>query len=162
MTWFNYDIQAFFVQYLGRLFNKQKWHQWIYSLLYPLIQLWNTYDVWRKKLFYAININSQVIRLQGYLNDSWDTSLRRIYIGHFPGSYSGVYLALEQEGSPFLELPLVADGVEAPFIGLEADSQYAVSFIVYVPTALQYRENQIKSDIEKYKFTGKLYSIVYF
>ena len=80
-------------------------------MLYPLIQLWSTYDVWRKRIFYAMNINSQVIRLKGYLNDSWDTSARRIYIGHFPGSYSGVYLALEYEGSPYLELPLVADGV---------------------------------------------------
>jgi len=162
MNWFNFDISGFFVQYLGRLFNRQKWHNWIYSTIYPLMQLWSIYDLFRKNIYYRININSQVIRLTGFLNDKFDNSLRRIYIDHPPGSYSGVYIALMNEGVPYLELPLIIDGLDAPFIGLMTDTQYAVSFYIYVPVSLQIRDSQIKSSIEMYKFAGKLYRIVYY
>ncbi len=162
MNWINFDIPAFIVQYLGKLFNRLYWHRWIYSLLYPLIQLWSNYKNWRENTYYLININSQVIRLEGYLNDVFDPSLRRIYISHFPGNYSGIYIALQYEATPFVNIPLLSDGQDGVFIGLASETSYAISFIINVPTALQYREHQIKTIVEKYKFAGKLYQLNYY
>lgn len=165
MRWFVFNILGFISNYLGTLFGQPRWQRWIYSLLNPLIQLKDNYNLWRRRRFYLINITSQVIRLEGFLNDEFDSIQRRIWIEHFPGSFSGAFIALRQEVIPFLQTPLSTETnplIEAPYIGTHADAQFSISFVVNVPTALQNRESQIIAALENYKLAGKIFEIRYF
>ncbi|MBN2669995.1 MAG: hypothetical protein JXR60_12310 [Bacteroidales bacterium] len=165
MKFFVFNILGFIANYLGTLFGKPKWQRWIYSLLNPLIQLKDNYNTWRRRRFYLINITSQVIRLEGFLNDEFDNIQRRIWIEHFPGSFAGAFIALEDEVIPYLETPLESEVnpiVEAPFIGSEADTDFLISFVVHIPISLNAYESRIIAAVENYKLAGKQFVIRYF
>ena len=164
MKWYRFNIERFIVDYLGSLFGSNRWKRWIYSLLYPLITLWDDYDKWRRRRFYLINITAQIISLEGFLNDEFDSTERRIYIISIPEGVDGRFIALGAEELPFLLAPLRSDQQEelAPFIGSSADVNVSFNFIVSVPDTLIEKENQVVAAIKNYQLAGKRFIVKYF
>ena len=159
MVFYVFLIFDYIKQYLGRLFNREKQQKWIYSFMFPLMLLWTDFDLWRRKRYYIINITAQVISLEGYLNDTYDTILRRIYIAAAPEGYKGIYVALEQELEPFVWAGYESEGVGV-FVGSPADATN--NFIVHVPLALQPQENSIVAAVNQFKTSGKGFIVKYF
>ena len=159
MLFFVFQIFDYIKQYLGRLFNKDKQQRWVYSFLFPLMNLWADYNLWRREMFYIINITSQVISLEGYLNDKYDNVLRRIFISSAPQGYKGIYVALEQEIIPF-----VLAGLESEAVGVFVGSTFDATnnFIVNCPTSVQTEESNIVAAVNQFKTAGKGFYIKYF
>lgn len=158
MKFYIFNITRFVVDYLGRLFGSKRQQRWIYSLLSPLSSLWTTYDLWRREKLYLINITGQVISLEGYLNDTYDAVSRRIFISPTLPGAKGVFISLEQEIQPALDLPLESEGVG---VGVGVASDSSVNFTVFVPLGLQPLETPIIADVKKFKTAGKRFQIAY-
>lgn len=165
IRWYIFNILSYIVDYLGTLFGKTKWQRFQYALLWPLMNLYDTYNIDRRNRFYLININGQIIKLEHILNKTFDPVNKDIYITNFPGSYTGVWVGLEIETAPYLASPTTAEGegfVAAPFVGATYDTVFAVTFTVHVPISLNGIESQIKTVVNNYKLAGKEFEIVYF
>src|SRR5690348_8117477 len=65
---------------LHKHLRKSKWVVFLKAMVYPLIKIENQFRIYRKAKLYQLEITGQVCYLEMMLNDSYDSSLRRIRI----------------------------------------------------------------------------------
>lgn len=158
MKFFKINISNFAKQYLGVDYD---FLDWVKVLLNPLSTSVDEYDLWRKNRFYLIHITSQVVSLNGYLNDRFDPVNRTIFISNGNQNAIGTWIALESETTPYFALGFVSED-QGQFISLEAESPYSIDFIVNIPLSLINQSPQIISAVNQYRLAGKSFSIVTF
>lgn len=145
-----------------RLMKRVKFLQ---VLMSPFTIMMGEYLAWRDKSITRAYVSCEKLSMEWYLNELYDTDLRRIYI-ESPDA-TGVYVALESEGTPTLDVGLesepteVSDFVMVPLPYEDVDTGNA-DFVVWVPVDLVALELAIKKVVINYKLAGMRYVVAYF
>lgn len=134
---------------------------WIKALLAPLQSLHDRFTAKANDTLYIMNITGQVIYLEHYLNDLFDPTLRRIYIGD--GTIVlPPYLFNKVDSAPVWHVYNKTDGEPTQYLYNRADYAVQSEFIVFVPSAIILTPiliSQIKTAVNRFKQAGVKYSI---
>lgn len=150
--WYKVDYDKLAILLLPTILRKPKTIAFVQSLVFPISQLHYKWSQFRTDNLYKVEHNGQVCKFRGALNDRFDQTERRIYIGD-GNKYERQYLYTTGENKP-------------KYLGtmfLHETEDYAdtgVDFIVHVPEAIvsgQFFE--LVALIEFYKLGGKRYKI---
>lgn len=123
----------------------------------PVVLLYNLFTNFRNFVLYKIKITPQVCYLQKMLNDSYDISLRRIYL--LDGvSQQAAYVYLESENKP----TYIYTETESQPLYIYLDGELLASgfdFVVFVPKTVSFQVNEMTARINDYKLAGKYFKI---
>ncbi len=146
---------------------------WLRDLISPIVYLQGLFNAFRRDTLYYLSHNSQVCYMEAVLNDTFDNTLRRIYITD--GAYcDAVYIFQDDEDEPVyidLDSEIGDDVIDDPDpVPLYTDAECyveGVQFVVMVPTAVAgspgFDLNRCKAVVNKYRMAGKSnYTVVYF
>lgn len=138
---------------------------WLKLLVAPLKYVYTLFTTNRNGNLYRLAHNGQVCKLEAVLNDTFDNTLRRIYISDGPFK-EALYIAIRDEQKP---VALYTQAESQPkYIYTRAETAaVGVQFYVNVPTAVSltpaYSTIRIKSLVNRYRLAGKKnYQIVIF
>jgi hypothetical protein len=131
------------------------------AFITPIQLIYNDFITRRNRDIYKLGHNSQVCYMEAALNDSFDTTLRRIHIEDsdlFPRIY--IYTTAE------LKPKYIYTHAEGKPLYLYTRNEYsdtAVDFNVYVPADLESSINiyALRALIDYYKLASKRYQIIY-
>jgi hypothetical protein len=150
--WYKVDYNRLAVLMLPTFLRKPILVGYVQSLLVPIDKLYYNWSIFRNENLYKVQHNGQICKLRKALNDRFDPSERRIYIGD-GNRYERQYLYTTGENKP-------------KYLGkmfLFQNSDYAdtgVDFIVYAPKkTINELPYELKAQIEFYKPGGKRYKI---
>lgn len=128
------------------------------AMFAPLVTILNSFLAFRNAKFYQIEMNYQVCYLEAFLNDRFDFSQRRIYIGNPDDAVPPVYLYQDEEDQPIY----LYQDVEANPVYMYQDDEYtgniALDFIVWVPVDVVFDEAEMRAMIAT-KLSGKKYAV---
>lgn len=106
---------------------------------------------------YEQSFNGQVIMIEHYLNDKYDSLYRRIYISDYNVS-TPLFLHNNSELAPPLYLHNKSE-LAAPLY-VNNIHELSQSFTVFIPIGIITNMAEFKHDIEKLKLKSKIYNIV--
>ena len=168
----NYNILA--IQLLPTFLRKNRIISFLKVLILPIDRLYYQWFMFRKDNLYKLAHTGQVCYLRKVLNDRFDPSQRRIYIGN-GNKYTRSYIYTHAENKPqFLSVAGVvgsigiiggdkAASLQGDIMYLHQRSDYAdtgIDFIVYAPVGLLDVHNyEMKALINFYKEGVKQYKI---
>lgn len=156
--WFKIDINRLILMLVPGMLLREKHHQWLKALLYPLVTLHDGFQSFRLLTNRELRYNGQVIILENLLNDMFDTSDRRIVVQTSPSSGSQVYLphVYEDDITPSY-LQSKSQGEPVYIYHSDEDSFMVYDFMVIVPDGIltAQQESLLKSVTNKYKLDGK-------
>lgn len=156
--WYKIDYPKLVVLLLPTFLRLQVLVAYLRALIFPLDQLYYTWYLWRESNLYKVEHTGQVCSLRKSLNDSFDPSLRRIYIGE-GNIFETLYIYTEAEAQQVY----VHTDAEEPTLWLRTDDETAdtgLDFIVWVPQEIYDTQiHGLKFHIDFYKSGGKRYSI---
>lgn len=135
---------------------------WVSSLARPIQDLNNTMYANTLELYYLLNLTGQVIYLEHYLNDLFDTDLREIYIED-DSLLLPPFLYLISDHIPPSELMYLYPDTNPIYLYNQIDYYTQGSFIVYVPMRLTLSnefENMIRAAVNRYKQAGVSYKVI--
>lgn len=130
---------------------------WIECLLKPIDWLNSIFADYADKAYYRLAINGQVIYLEHYLNDLFDSVNRGIYISDdnlvippyiYNQDHKGLYLY--NSGDPII-------------LYNDADFEGQGSFIVNVPGSISLTESlekRIRAAVNRYRQAGALFTVI--
>lgn len=159
---YNIDFRELVNLLTPTFLRKLKFTDFLEALLKPLEEVNYSFKLFRKKSIYKVTRNGQIVYLQAVLNDSYDNSLRRIYIEDFP-IYDPIFVYPVADEKPAY--------LGSPYLYTEAEIYNAVEFdfLVFIP--VEYRPAsahdlnifliQIRSLINYYKLASKRYNIIF-
>lgn len=128
----------------------------VMAVTWPLRQVYNSFLLFTEAKLYRLSHNGQVCYLEAVLNDAFDATLRRIWIGDFDGK-ERIFFWQEAERRD------VDFSITQYFW---PDSDYAdsgVDFTIHLPLDVSTGTGQmpyLKSLTDEYKLAGKNYNIV--
>lgn len=126
----------------------------------PIVMLHNDFLLYRKAKLYEIKMNYQVCYLEAFLNDRFDSILRRIYIDDAQTAEQ-IYLYQDVEDK---DEGLYTDAEDSPlylFTEGETIGDLLNDFIVYVPIGVMFSESELRAMLSS-KLAGKRYKIELF
>lgn len=128
------------------------------SFVAPLQMLYNTFDIFRSDARMIVNVNSQVIVLEGYLRKKYNQPFKIKIVTYADGLLA---IGFEEEG--VAEMVAVGFEDEGPLAGIPFEGEIRqnwgdVDFIVYIPVGVDIK--QVQADIEKYKRVSKTFRII--
>lgn len=156
---YNISLINYVKQAIPFFYRTVRNEQWVQALLAPLQELNDSFYQTTLETKYEASFTGQVIYLEHLLNDSFDPTLRRIYI---------------DDGSDLILPPFVFNKIEdeplyiynkiegQPFyIYNQIEYSSVDDFIVFVPVALLTGSVEILIDrlVRKYKLAAKKFSI---
>jgi hypothetical protein len=153
---------------LPSFLRKSRQVAWLKALLKPIDTLNADLVQFAADTRYALNFTGQVISLERLLNDQFDTTLRRIYIGD--GNDTEVSIARTGSSNPpSPEQIAYRTGASAytgenffVFSTSQTGSNQLYNFTINIPSALVYDTGKLNALMGKYKRAGKKYKIVTF
>jgi hypothetical protein len=150
--WYNINWKKLVVLNQPTFLRKNVMVAFLRVLVEPINRLYYQWFIYRRDNLYKLAHNGQVCYLRKVLNDRFDPSQRRIYIGN-GNKYDKNFIYTNPEQKP-------------EFLGkiyLRQRSDYAdtgVDFVVYAPTELLDTNNyEFKALINYYKEGAKRYKI---
>jgi hypothetical protein len=163
---YSWDLTRFVTYMLPSFLRKTKQISWLKALLAPMDRLNSELVTFATDTRYALNFTGQVISLERLLNDTFDNSLRRIYISD--GNRQEKFVALTGSNNPPTPEQVIFRSEASSFTGenfavySQSDSNQVYDFQVNVPTGLSYNAGQLNALMNKYKKAGKKYNIATF
>ncbi len=132
---------------------------WLNCLVRPVTELYNLFFQNRNANLYALQNNSQTVFMEAALNDTFDSSARRIYITDGTSS-DPLFVYMPPENlSLFLGLQSEAGSTPYPdpqWLFTTAETSFsAYDFIVFLPHGLVYDPQHIRALIDKYRLPSK-------
>jgi len=131
---------------------------WLKALVSPIVTVYNRFTTYRTNNLYKLGHNGQVCYLEGALNDSFDPSLRRIFISDAGGDV----ISLIHRDSDVNALVLHDDS-PGTFI-MHNDSAYfggSYDFIVNIPYLFSQADlYRLHALVNYYKLAGKRYDVI--
>jgi hypothetical protein len=132
-------------------------NSWVQRLVSPFVYIYNQLLLFRSSVLYKLTITPQVVYLEKMLNDRFDSALKRIYI--LDGlSYNATYLYTKPESKPQHAYTKPEANPLTLFTAGET-TQFSFDFVVFVPVAVTFDVDEMKSLLNSYKLAGKYYSI---
>lgn len=136
---------------------------WLVSLLAPLAQLWDEFYTWRANKRMMVNVNSQLLVLQGYLCKKYNQPFD-IYIESYSDGLPWIALNLEESEEMIPEIGLLEEDGDHEKIPLRDEIRTAfngVDFKVYIPKGVEgISKELIAAEIEKYRQALVKYEII--
>jgi hypothetical protein len=150
--WYKVDFKKLAILMLPTFLRKPIVVAYLQSLLVPIDSVYYNWSVFRNDNIYKMQHNGQICYLRKALNDKFDPSLRRIYIGN-GNRYERQYLYTTPEDRPrYLGTMYLHQNLDYADTGLD--------FIVYVPQEIiDESPFALKALIDFYKAGGKRYKI---
>jgi hypothetical protein len=150
--WFNIDFDILAIDLVPTFLRKIRKLAFVNACVSPIKRMYNQWASNRKANLYKLVHNGQVCYLRKVLNDRFDQSLRRIYIGN-GNRYDRSYIYTTAEARPqFLGVIYIHNSVDYADTGID--------FIVYAPAGLLNLDNfEMKALINFYKEGVKRYKI---
>jgi hypothetical protein len=131
---------------------------WLYSITYPIVVLHVGFKKFRTAKLYDIAMNYQVCYLEGFLNDRFDFTQRRIYIEDAASQYPQTYIYRRSENKP---VKIFRRSENRPYY-IRRRAEYTgnvnFDFIINVPISVVYDESEMRAMVAT-KLAGKKYSI---
>jgi len=158
---FNWDIRDWIERTIWRKWRQTAFVAWVYSLLKPLETL--SLDLKAKSLHYRriIQHNSQQMVLSGILNEVFDSVSQRIRVETVADQEIRLYIRKLSEGiPPKVFIRLNSEVFDKVYIRY-ANETSGGAFIVYVPSSLMAKEDEIKAWVDYFKLADKQYTIIY-
>ncbi len=157
--WYKIDYNRFGILNLPTFLRKAPLVAFVQVLLKPIDTLYNKWSDDRIENIYKVEHTGQVCSLRGTLNDKFDPTLRRIYIGNGL-EHEPFYIFTEGEDQ---DVWLYTEA-ENDIIWLYTDTETADSgfdFIVYVSKEIYDTAIfRLRAHIDFYKAGGKHYNIL--
>lgn len=105
---------------------------------------------------------SQVIYLEKLLNDRFDPVLRRIFILN-TSEVNFLYIGNNAEEQPQdVFLANNSEGADPVFYGNNIEVEALDDYIINVPTAVTFDEDELRSQVDVYNLAGKQYAVITF
>lgn len=142
---------------LNKVNRKVKLIVLLKALLFPLIYLHDYFIRYRKAKLYQLMISSQVCYLERLLNDRYDFTERRIRIDDAVW-HQAWYLYQEDELKPE-HLYLESENNPVWLYGENEAGELKDDFVVFVPSAVDFNENEMRSLLDNYRLFGTHYKI---
>ena len=123
-----------------------------------LKELFADFKLWRDDVRMLVNVNSQVMVLEGYLRKKYNEPIA-IKIDTFSDKLFAV--GLEDEGETFMpSVGLIDEGpaVDVPLFNEMRDTFGDVDFVIYIPVNVDIE--LIRAEVEKYKRALAKYKII--
>ncbi|MEN9570897.1 MAG: hypothetical protein RL172_2128 [Bacteroidota bacterium] len=155
---FNIQLMRLAEWLIPTFLRKEVLMAFVTAIYTPLVALHNSFSNYRSAKFYQIAMNYQVCYLEAFLNDRFDYTNRGIYIDDPDDAVPALYLYQDAEDVPVY---LYQDAEDVPvylYQDAEVVGAVALDFIVMVPVAVAYDENEMRAMIAT-KLCGKKYSI---
>lgn len=133
-------------------------------ILSPLQSVRDAYDSYIAAKRYELSFNGQVIYLEHVLNDTFDNTLRRIYLSEPSnlGAQSPVVYNFSDDYDSMTVYNFTNTGsANTPRFYNTADLTIQYDFILNLPFALSTKENAIKKLLDAYKEASKKYQVTY-
>lgn len=167
MSLFDVNFEMLYVQLLPVRLRKERMKAWVKSCTYPVVYLYHLFMAWRNNNLYYLAHNSQVVYLEAVLNDTFDSTLKRIrvvdgafkdplYAYHIPEAKE-IWLGKAGEAS--------ATGMPVPqsLYTEEETTNMGNAFVVRVPVTVSFDVNRMRALINTYRIAGRsIYQIVVF
>lgn len=151
--WYKVDFKRIVVLFLPVAIRTTDIIALIQSLIAPLVDLYDQWVGYRAANLYRLAHNGQVCHLRKVLNDTFDSSDRRIQI-----------LDGNKFNREYIYTPPEKDPKYLGTLYLRPSSDYAdtgVDFIVLVPNGLQFNIDDMKAMVNYYRLAAKRYDIRY-
>lgn len=159
---FNIDWKKFIILMLPIGLRKPKRLYWLFSLIVPFRDIYNSFLQYRDKAIYKITHTPQVYSIENVLNDAFDNQERRIFIRdgiyRFP-----VYFYDRADDKP-VRFYDRADDQPVYFYDRATLENIDVDFVVVLPLGLTLIASELirlQSLIDFYKLPDKTYTITY-
>ena len=155
---FDVDFNTLITWLLPPMLRQTIFYAWMQALCVPITNMYTLFMTYRTQDLYEVNHDSRVFSMQAVCNDSFDDTLRRIYITDGLNK-ERIYLYTREEEQPVFLNPAI-------YVWNPADyDDTGVDFIVWVPTALALNATQLvqlNALIAFYKLASKRYVIYNF
>lgn len=128
------------------------------ELITPLQTLFNNFNIYRDDSRMMVNVNSQVMVLEGYLRKKYNVPVG-IKVSTFNNGLLNI--GLESEGTTMLVwigLMIENSMKNVPLRDELRDRFQDVDFVIYIPVGID--KLQVQADIEKYKLALLTYKII--
>jgi hypothetical protein len=141
--------------------RKPKNVAWVQNMLSPMQTVNDEFVSEIARLKDELSINSQTMVLEWALNNKWPDAGGGILIDNTPDHKPRYYVWAQAENQGFLGYVRSKDEGYPAIAFVYSRDEYAVEndFIVKVPAALDFDEDEMKAFINKYKLADKRYKI---
>ncbi|MBP1630877.1 MAG: uncharacterized protein H6Q15_1770 [Bacteroidetes bacterium] len=147
----NIDFKKLFIQLLHPRLRRAKLLISITDSIGSVLNAWKAdFDTWISKTRYEIGITPQVCYLEKVLNDTFDSSLRRITISE-PARVPTQYMYRKTDLKDFY--------FENTYFIDDSRFGYIYDFYVNIPIGLIYSNARLINIVNKYKLAGKTFLI---
>jgi len=127
------------------------------AILSPLESLYNKFLAKRNEIIYKLKFNAQVVYLEHYLNDTYDPTLRRIFIQDKANiNYNYLFNSAENRTPIYLYNRSESSPV---YVSNDSEYKYAIDYIVKVPSDITFNQIMMRSQINTYNLAGKQFTI---
>jgi len=166
MDFFNIDFDNLVWTNLPIRLRQPIQFAWLKALAAPVKYVYNLFMTNRANSLYLLGHNSQVCYIEATLNDTFDTSLRRIYITD-GSAMAPVNLYLVTEADPVWLGKVSEEGTTSYLdpvpLYTESETIVRIGFIVNVPASITFDMARMKALVDLYRLPGRnVYSIVTF
>jgi len=157
----NFNINKFVERFLPLHKTTTTRLKWLRFLLAELSAMWDEFYAWRQDYLYRLNVTGQTMLLQYHLNKVIEGADDSIRIQH--STDEGLYVALESEGSNYVEAGISTESGEEDdfvYVAMEGEEQESINvdFRVSVPAGVNV--NVVAGEVDTYKLGGKSYEII--
>jgi hypothetical protein len=158
-TFFQIDFKKLVQLLLAVKLRRRRLSAFLYAMIAPMETLHSIFVKSRAYSFYRLSITPQVCYLEKFLNDRYDVAKRRIRITNAAHADT-VYLYLRAENKPLYLFTQAENRPVYLFTREEISNSAGADFIITVPAAVTFNENQMCGEIDSYKLAGKKYQII--
>ncbi len=137
--------------------QKNKISAFLYLILHPLKAVNILFDQYKTDTNYKLIFNGQIVYLEHYLNDIYDSTQRRIYIQDTANAVYN-YIYNQAELLPTLMVYNANENVPVYLIN-NNEAVEQIDFIIKVPSSITYNQKVMRSQVDYYKSAGKKYKI---
>lgn len=125
----------------------------------PIRRILQEYYDYREKNELLIHMNGQVIYIEHILNHYFDPVNESIYISDAAQVEEGVTLYNKAEGNEKTILYNDAENEEETYFFNLTELQNWPNFIINIPSAVSFNEEQLRALVNRYKMAGKNYKL---
>ncbi len=163
MNDYAWNLHLLVTYLLPTVLRQPKMIGWLSVLLSPADTKHSEFVSFVADKRYQLDFTGQVISLERLLNDAFDNTLRRIYIGD--GNRQEVFIfngegTFVQNNETYFFKDATTETEAFVFNGENNTLLY--DFVVNLPATLLYDTSKLNSMIKRYKLAGKKYSIATF
>jgi len=156
---YNIDLNRAVRQYLPVRKKQPVMLALVYSLIYPVIEIYDRFLIFRETILFKARYNSQIMYIEHLLNSYFNEGGTDIYI------QDGViidefHLFKTVEPNDPIYIYKVSEGGTDLYLYNDVEYDSVLDFTVNVPSSIVYDTNLMKAWINRYKMAGKKYQIV--